>query len=98
MGPMKESEQAVWRRPYPSRFAPVASHRARACSVGVARGVLIYECIEAWCEHSVRNSGIAQGQGVWGAIRRHPVPTEGHPSVCVVAVPLCGAIRLSWPD
>ena len=33
MGPMKESEQAVWRRPYPSRFAPVASHRARACTV-----------------------------------------------------------------
>ena len=50
---------------------------------------------EAWCEHSVRNSGISQGSGVWGALKRHPVPTEGHPAVCEVAVPLGGAIRLS---
>ena len=47
-------------------------------------------------EHSVRNSGLTQGQGVWGAIRRHPVPTEAHPTVCVGSVPLCGAIRHSW--
>ena len=42
---------------------------------------------------------MTQGQGVtWGALSRHPVPTEGHPLVCVVSVPLSGAIRFSWPD
>ena len=104
---MREFQRCRWvgSRRFAQSFVVASPRVARPRATAHAHGIdyivsryRIVCAVEACFEHSVRNSGLIQGLGVWGALKRHPAPTEGHPAVCMMALPLCGAIRLSWPD